>query len=260
MGGSVTAEYWQFVPHGDTIDIASLASQQGKDGSQTPLSGLQTPPSAFERRRDSMHQLARATSQPSLAESPSPVNSIYLQRQSSALPPHPDTIPYINTNQHCTTSRTLHQALSPPSEIDAMPAISSDSLRNPATASWQHQQESTPLPSYQQPSFLSSSQRQWSNTPGSLLEPSQCTQQQQQQQQQHQHPAAIPVFQQETRGHGIAPTSLLQQTGLVPEPPSASWSREVPRDSSLDLQMHALNFSSLAIAAAQGPSGEQLIK
>lgn len=231
------------------MDIASLASQHGKDGSQTPLSGLQTPPSAFERRRNSMHQLVRATSQPSLADSPSPLSSIYLQRQSSTLPPHPDTALCTNPDQQRINSRTQRQAISPTLEGDGTPwRSSSDGLHHPATSSWQHQLYNTPVPSHPHPSFLSSSQRQWSSN----LVPEQKSDQYTQHQQLH-HPAAEPVIHQEAKGHGTALDSPLQQPKLVSEPPSASWSQAVPRENGLDMQM-AASLSSLAIAGPRGPS------
>ena len=224
------------------MDIASLASQHGKDGSQTPLSGLQTPPSAFERRRNSMHQLVRATSQPSLADSPSPVSSFYLQRQSSTLPPYPDATLYTATDQQRTKTRAQQQAPSPAFEGDGMPWSSFDGLQQPATKSWQHQLHFTPAPSHPQPSFFSSSQGQWSSNPASMLKPDQYTQHQQ-----LHHPATRPVVHQEVEGHGTAPDSSVHQPKLVSEPPSASWSLTVPRDNSLDTQM-ATSLSSLAIA------------
>ena len=231
------------------MDIASLASQHGKDGSQTPLSGLQTPPSAFERRRNSMHQLARATSQPSLADSPSPLSSIYLQRQSSNLPPHHDTALYTNPDQQRINSRTQRQVTAPTLEGDSMPwRTSSDGLHQPATSSWQHQLCNTPVPSQPQPSFLSSSPKEWSSN----LAPVQKADQYTQHQQLH-HPAAQPVIHQKAQGHGTAPDLPLQQPKLVSEPPSASWSRTVPRDNDLDMQM-AASLSSLAIAGPQDPS------
>ena len=248
VGGSVTAEYWQFVPHGDTMDFASLASQHGKDGSQTPLSGLQTPPSAFERGRNSMHQLVRATSQPSLADSPSPVSSIYLQRQSSTLPPHPDTALYANPDQQRINSRTQRRAPSPTFEGGSMPWSSSDGLHQPATSSWQHQQYITPVPSHPQPSFLASSHGQRSSNLASTMKPDQYTQHQQ-----LHHPVAVPVAHQEAKGYNTAPVPSLQQPKLVSEPPSASWSRTVPRDNGMDMQM-AVSLSSLAIAGPQDPS------
>lgn len=248
VGGSVTAEYWQFVPHGDTIDIASLASQHGKDGSQTPLSGLQTPPSAFERRRNSMHQLVRATSQPSLADSPSPVSSFYLQHQSSTLPPHPDATLYTASDQQRPKIRAQHQAPTPAFEGDAMPWSSFDGMQQPANGSWQHQLHITPAPSHPQPSFLSSSQGQWSSNPASMLKPDHYTQHQQ-----LHLPAAVPIVYQEAKGHATAPDPSLHQPKLLSEPPSASWSRVVPRDNSLDIHM-AASLSSLAIAGPQGLS------
>ena len=260
VGGSVTAEYWQFVPHGDTMDISSLASQHGKDGSQTPLSGLQTPPSAFERRRSSMNQLARAISQPSLAESTSPVSSFYLQRQALAL--HPDALPRSSTELQRTTSRPQQRASSTPSELDAMPRSSSDWPQHPATSSWQHLQYSSSAPSHRG-SFWAS-QKQWSSNLGPMQEPTlhthqqQQRQQQQQQQQQQQRPAAPlpPVVQQAARGPATATATPVHQTGLLSEPPSASWGRELPADTPSDHQM-ALNFSSLAIASPSDLSGTQ---
>ena len=249
VGGSVTAEYWQFVPHGDTMDIASLASQHNKDGSQTPLSGLQTPPSAFERGRNSMHQLVRATSQPSLADSPSPVSSIYLQRQSSTQAPHPDATLYTSSDQQRINNRTQRRAPSPTFEGDGVPWSSSGGLHQRPTSSWQHQLRVAPVPSHQQPTFLPSSQgQQWSSNPASMLKPDQYPQHEQ-----LHHPAAVPAVHQEAKGHGTTPVSSLQQPQLVSEPPSASWSRMVPKDNGLDMQM-AASLTSLAIAGPQHPS------
>lgn len=242
MGGSVTAEYWQFVPHGDTVDIASLASQHGKDGSQTPLSGLQTPPSAFERRRNSIHRLAHAPSQPSIADSPSPVNSIYLQRQSSTLPPQIDTILCASTDQQRANSRT--QAHSPIVEGDGVPWSSSNGLHQPAPSGRQHQLYITSASSH--PSLLPSSQGQWSSNPAFMLQPNHSTKQQ------LHYPTAQPVARQ-PRGFGAAPDSPLQQPQLVSEPPSASWSRELRGDNCLDTQM-AASLGSLTIAGHQNPS------
>lgn len=261
MGGSVTAEYWQFVPHGDTMDIASLASHQGKDGSQTPLSGLQTPPSAFERRRSSMHQLARAISQPSLAESSSPVSSFYLQRQASGLPPYPDAIPPNSTELQRATSRTQQLASTTPSELDAIPHGSSDWQQHPASNSWQqHLQYTSPVHSHQHRGSFWASQKQWSSNLGPMPEPHAHIQQPQpQQQQQQQAPAAPAVVQQEARGPGTAAAASVPQIGLFSEPPSASWGRALPADSHSDQQM-ALNFSSLAIAGPRDLSGTHLMQ
>lgn len=225
------------------MDIASLASQHGKDGSQTPLSGLQTPPSAFERHRNSIHRVAHAPSQPSIADSPSPVNSIYLQRQSSTLSPQSDIILYASTDEQRANSRT--QAHSPTCQGDVVPWSSSDGLQQPAPTGRQHQLYMASASSH--PSLLPSSQGQWSSNPALMLEPNQGTQQQQ-----LHYPAAPPVAHQ-PRGFGTAPDSPLQQPRLVSAPPSASWSRELPKDNCLDTQM-AASLSFLAIAGHPAPS------
>lgn len=197
-----------------------------------------------------MHQLACAISQPSLAESTSPVSSFYLQRQTSTLPPHPDAIPRNTTEQQRTTSRTQQRAFLTPLELDVMPRSSSDWQQYPVTSGWQHQhqQYTTSVHSHQQRSMTSSHQRLCQSNPGPMLGPTLTTQQQQQ------HPAAKPMANQEARALGTAATTLVQQTGLFSEPPSASWGREWPAGSPSDHQM-ALNFSSLAISNFRDPSG-----
>lgn len=223
------------------MDIASLASQHGKDGSQTPLSGLQTPPSAFERRMNSIHRLAHAPSQPSIADSPSPVNSICLQRQSSTLPLQSDTILYASTDQQRANSKT--QAHSHTFEGDGVPWSSCDGLHQSVPSGRQHQLYMASA--YPHPSLLPSSQGQWSSNP-CMLQRNQSTKQQQ-----LHHPATPPVAHQ-PRGFGTGPESPLQHPQLVSEPPSASWSHELPREDCLDTQM-AASLSSLAIAGHLDP-------
>ena len=81
-GDTATSEYWQFAPWETTLDLTSIASQQGNDD-EAVSPGLRTPPSAHERRRTSTQRLAR-DSHPSTTNGspgPSPANSFQLQQQ-----------------------------------------------------------------------------------------------------------------------------------------------------------------------------------
>ncbi len=81
-GDTATSEYWQFAPRETTLDLTSIASQQGNDD-EAVSPGLRTPPSAHERRRTSTQRLAR-DSHPSTTNGspgPSPANSFQLQQQ-----------------------------------------------------------------------------------------------------------------------------------------------------------------------------------
>ena len=103
-GDTITSEYWQFAPRETTLDLTSIASQQGNDD-EAVSPGLRTPPSAHERRRTSTQRLAR-DSHPSTTNGspgPSPANSFQLQQQ-----------PVLPLSQHTdlalpTDSRHLHR-------------------------------------------------------------------------------------------------------------------------------------------------------
>ncbi len=81
-GDTATSEYWQFAPRETTLDLTSIASQQGNDD-EAVSPGLRTPPSAHERRRTSTQRLARDSHPSTINESPgpSPANSFQLQQQ-----------------------------------------------------------------------------------------------------------------------------------------------------------------------------------
>ena len=267
VGGSVTAEYWQFVPHGETLDIGGLTSQYGKDGSHTPISGLQTPPSAFERRRTSTQQLARAISQPSFADSPSPMSSIQLQRQSSAAPPYADAIHRTSTEQQRYLSRPQHRSPSSlPAQLHAMQRTSSDWQRQQSNSTWQpqqpnnsllqqqqqaqQQQPSTTTPPQLRSSLFSASHRQEMTRLGSLTRSDSLRLQElaYTPASQASQPNAEPLV------NDAEAAPFIQRSGLLSQPPSAFWTQNLPADGAID-QPLPLDISNLTISDRMQPAG-----
>ena len=205
------------------------------------MSGLQTPPNAFERRRTST-QLARAISQPSLADSHSPVDSVQPQRQSSTMSPHAYATHHQSYEQQQASNRPQHRSpASLPAKLQAMPRTTSDCSHHHPNSGWQHQNGQGS--SHLQSSLFSASHRQQMSalTPRSQPEQQNLIQ-------------PVAQIQQNVPGDGIVAMPSTQRSGLVSQPPSATWTQNLPADASKGDQV-PLDFSSLVISNSKESAG-----
>ena len=213
------------------------------------MSGLQTPPIAFERRRISTQQLDRAVSQPSVADSQSPVDSIQPQRHSSTMSPNAYAMRCTNYEQQQAGSRGQHRSpASLPAQLQVMPRTSSDWSHHDPNSGWQHQHQKLQVPSHLRSSLFSASHRQ---------QMSALTPRSQSQQQNMIQPAATPAATKHQAAHvdGIAAVPSMQRSGLVSQPPSATWTQNLAADGCQAVQL-PINFSSLAISDSRGSAGD----
>ncbi len=123
-GDTAASEYWQFAPRETTLDLTSIASQQGNDD-EAVSPGLRTPPSAHERRRTSTQRLARDSHPSTTNGSPGPshANSFQLQQQ-PFLPLSQDTalaLPTDSCHLRRLTGTTEQQVQTTPHPCSSQP-------------------------------------------------------------------------------------------------------------------------------------------
>lgn len=287
-GGAGTAEYWQFTPQRDNIDLSSAASQYGNDDDAASV-GLRTPVSAFERRRTGTTR----GFQPSLAGSPglSPANSAQLLP--TVTQSNTEIVPYADSNQQLHPRASIqpetkispyadsvafqHRLAQPQTQVtssadkaeparllassqpqaETLPSARSKAPQQNPTVVARQLQKDRQLPFEQHP-FRHTAPQEQQPTPFASAQQQHPKLALEQHPEQQAHLAASPVAPApEQPSKELMPSLQVIKPGdLVAEPPSASWQRAEPKATTPKSQPRQTYFTSATSSSPKSTPGK----